>query len=203
MKPKSFVFKAGQCIGLTLLGSALSRPHGLTHTFSIASVPSAEDLVVTTPYAMQFVSAPCPFCPSVQKPESTVPWVHLLFITIQGGQLFYSPLELGSLHSLESVLTLQRKGCDILFVCSMQIAISRMPRSWMHCGIWSGLISGSGVFLPSRALSKNYQGWKGETGAWRHLLHRRSTNDVQAACRTLSELGIDEDDIRTEEFAGY
>lgn len=26
---------------------------------------------------------------------------------------------------------------------------------------------------------------------------------VQAACRTLSELGIDEDDIRTEEFAGY
>src|SRR5215469_1616620 len=47
-KATSFVFKVSQCIDLTLLGSALSRPHGLTHTFSIASVPSAEDLVVTT-----------------------------------------------------------------------------------------------------------------------------------------------------------
>jgi len=47
-KPKNFVFKAGQCIDSALLDSALSRPHGLTHTFSIASIPSAEGLVVTT-----------------------------------------------------------------------------------------------------------------------------------------------------------
>src|SRR5215469_16704415 len=26
-------------------------------------------------------------------------------------------------------------------------------------------------------IKKNYQGWKGETGAWCHLLHRRSTDD--------------------------
>jgi Na+-transporting NADH:ubiquinone oxidoreductase subunit NqrF len=26
---------------------------------------------------------------------------------------------------------------------------------------------------------------------------------VAGACRTLSEVGVDEDDIRTEEFAGY
>jgi len=201
-KAKSFVFKVSQCIDLTLLGSALSRPHGLTHTFSIASVPSAEDLVVTTPYAIQFVSAPCRFCPSVQKPESTAPWAHLLFVTIQRGQLCYSPPELGSLHSLASVLTVQRKGSGILFFCSMQIAISRMPRLWMHCG--SGLISGFGLFLPSRALSRKITRdgrERPEHGAICYIAGPPTM--VQAACRTLGELGIDEDDIRTDEFAGY
>ena len=47
-KPRSFLFKAGQYIDLTLLGSEPGGSNGLTHTFSIASPPSAEELVVTT-----------------------------------------------------------------------------------------------------------------------------------------------------------
>src|SRR5216683_4467066 len=47
-KPNHFVFKAGQYIDLTLLGSQTGPANGLTHTFSIASSPSEEELVVTT-----------------------------------------------------------------------------------------------------------------------------------------------------------
>ena len=46
-KPNDFVFKAGQYIDLTL-PSQLGLPNGLTHTLSIASSPSDEELVVTT-----------------------------------------------------------------------------------------------------------------------------------------------------------
>src|SRR5437660_6969968 len=47
-KPRSLLFKAGQYIDLTLLGSEPGGSNGLTHTFSIASSPSSEELVVTT-----------------------------------------------------------------------------------------------------------------------------------------------------------
>src|SRR5258705_4722011 len=47
-KPKSFVFKPGQCIDLTLFGSELNASNGTTHTFSIASSPSDEEILVTT-----------------------------------------------------------------------------------------------------------------------------------------------------------
>jgi len=47
-KPKGFVFKAGQYIDLTLLDSQPGSSTGMTHTFSIASCPSDEEILVTT-----------------------------------------------------------------------------------------------------------------------------------------------------------
>src|SRR4029077_21208280 len=47
-KPSGFLFKAGQYIDLHLLGLQPGRSNGLTHTFSIASSPFAEEIVVTT-----------------------------------------------------------------------------------------------------------------------------------------------------------
>src|SRR5947207_1427609 len=47
--------------------------------------------------------------------------------------------------------TLQRRDSVILSFCSTRTATWKMLRSWMHSGSWSGLILGSGLFLPSRA----------------------------------------------------
>lgn len=47
-KPLNFLFKAGQYIDLTLSGSESAPSNGLTHTFSIASSPFDEELLVTT-----------------------------------------------------------------------------------------------------------------------------------------------------------
>jgi ferredoxin-NADP reductase len=47
-KPKGFTFKAGQYIDLTLMGSHPGSSTGLTHTFSIASSPSDQEILLTT-----------------------------------------------------------------------------------------------------------------------------------------------------------
>src|SRR5438309_8048302 len=47
-KPKGFIFKPGQYIDLALLDSQPGLSNGLTHTFSIASSPSDEEILVTT-----------------------------------------------------------------------------------------------------------------------------------------------------------
>src|SRR5437899_6874189 len=113
--------------------------------------------------------------------------------------------------------TLQRRDFVILSFCSTRTATWKMLRPWMHSGSWSGLIPGSGLFLPSRASPKNYRGWKGETGhispemLSTHISNLRGAiyyiavppMMVEAARETLNEVGVDEDDIRTEEFAGY
>ncbi len=47
-RPRTFLFKAGQSIDLALLGAAPDGSDGLTHTFSIASSPSVEEILVAT-----------------------------------------------------------------------------------------------------------------------------------------------------------
>lgn len=72
-------------------------------------------------------------------------------------------------------------------------------------------------FVPTLTRAANNNGWKGKTGhiglqmLFAHVGILRGPNYyiagpttmVAATRRTLSEVGVDEDDIRTEEFAGY
>ncbi len=73
-------------------------------------------------------------------------------------------------------------------------------------------------FVPTfTRLPNNYRGWKGETGHFSpemlstHVGSLRGPiyylagppTMVAGACRTLSQAGVNQDDIRTEEFAGY
>ena len=44
-RPRNFLFKAGQSIDLTLPGLLHGRSNGLTHTFSVASCPSDDEVV--------------------------------------------------------------------------------------------------------------------------------------------------------------
>jgi ferredoxin-NADP reductase len=73
-------------------------------------------------------------------------------------------------------------------------------------------------FIPTLTRTdRNYRGWKGETG---HISSEMLVTQVgimrgpiyyiagpprmvAATRRTLSEVGVDEDDIRTEDFSGY
>jgi ferredoxin-NADP reductase len=47
-RPSGLVYQAGQCIDLTIPGDQHAPSQRLTHTFSFASSPCEEDLVVTT-----------------------------------------------------------------------------------------------------------------------------------------------------------
>jgi NAD(P)H-flavin reductase len=73
-------------------------------------------------------------------------------------------------------------------------------------------------FIPTfTRITKNYREWKGESGHISPEMLSTYTDNlrgtiyyiagppmmVEAARRTLNEGGVDEDDIRAEEFAGY
>jgi ferredoxin-NADP reductase len=73
-------------------------------------------------------------------------------------------------------------------------------------------------FVPTfTRLPNNYRGWKGETGHFSSEMFSTYVGSlrgpiyylagpptmVAGACRTLCQAGVDRDDIRTEEFAGY
>ena len=47
-RPRNFLFNAGQFVDLALRGARPDGSDGLTHTFSIASSPFAEEIVVAT-----------------------------------------------------------------------------------------------------------------------------------------------------------
>src|SRR2546421_52888 len=126
-KPKGFVFKPGQYIDLTVSDSQPGPSNELTHTFSIASPPFDEEILVTT------------------RMRNTV----------------------------------------------FKQALSTLP---IDSGAWKGKTG----HIRAEMLST-------QVGIVRGPIYYIAgpPTMVAATRRTLSEVGVDEDDIRTEEFAGY
>ena len=133
-KPKDFVFKAGQHIDLTLSGSQPGPSHGLTHTFSIASSPLDEELVVTTRMRTTVFKQAISILPIGSRARIEGPMGSLASITIQPGQLSSSPAGSGSPHSSACPFTQENRSFAIRLSCSTQTAIWRMPRSSMSSG---------------------------------------------------------------------
>jgi ferredoxin-NADP reductase len=216
-KPHDFVFKAGQYIDLTLSGSQHGSSNGLTHTFSIASSPFDEDLLVTT------------------RMRNTVFKQALSILPIGSGVKIDGPMGSFSLHnntarpaiflaggigiapflSMLSYAT-GEKLCHpiVLFYANRYLEDAAFMNS-----LWQLERANPRFrFVPTLTRwDKNYRGWKGEIG---HISSEMLVTQVgivrgpiyyiagpptmvEATRRTLNEAGVDEDDIRTEEFAGY
>ena len=216
-KPKDFVFKAGQYIDLSLSSSQPGASNGLTHTFSIASSPSDEELLVTTRmrdtvFKQALSILPIGSSVKIQGPMGSFSLHNntaRLAVLLAGGigiAPFLSMLSYASEEKLRHPIVLfyaNRHLQDAAFIDALWKLERRNPRF---------------RFVPTltRATSNN-GGWKGKTG---HISSEMLFTQlgilrgpiyyiagpptmVAAARRTLSEVGVDEDDIRTEEFAGY
>ena len=216
-KPKGFVFKAGQYIDLTLLGSQPGSSNGLTHTFSIASSPSDEELVVTT------------------RMRNTVFKQALSTLPIGSGARIEGPMGSFSLHNNTA-----RPGVFIAggigiapFLSMLSYATGEKLRHPIFLFYANRYLEDAAFidalwkleranprfrFVPTLTrMANNNGGWKGKTGHISSEMLRTQVGGlrgpiyyiagppmmVAAARRTLSEVGVDEDDIRTEEFAGY
>jgi ferredoxin-NADP reductase len=216
-KPNYFVFNAGQYIDLTLSDSQPELPNGLTHTFSIASSPSDEELVVTTRmrdtvFKQAMSTLPIGSRATIEGPMGSF-GLHKNTarpaIFLAGGigiAPFLSMLLYATEKKLRHPIVLfyaNRYLEDAAFIDELWKLERANPRF---------------RFVPILTRTdKNYRGWKGETGhlSTEMLLTRVGIlrgpiyyiagppTMVAAARRTLSEVGVDEDDIRTEEFAGY
>jgi ferredoxin-NADP reductase len=216
-KPKDFVFKAGQYIDLTLSSSQPGSSNGLTHTFSIASSPFEKELVVTTRMRNTVFKQALSILPVGAKVRIEGPMgsFNLHKNTARPAVFLAGGIGIAPFLSMLSFATGEKlRHPIVLFYANRYLEDAAFIDA-----LWQ--LEGANPrfrFVPTLTRTdKNYRGWKGETGhVTSEMLVTRvgvvrgpiyyiagPPTMVAAARRTLSEVGVDEDDIRTEEFAGY
>ena len=216
-KPNHFVFKAGQYIDLTLFGSQPGLQNGMTHTFSIASSPCDERLLVTTRMRNTVFKRTLSVLPigSPARIEGPMGSFSLHNNTAKPAVFLAGGIGIAPFLSMLSYATGQKlRHSMILFYANRHLE----DAAFIH-SLWNLECANPRFrFIPTLTRTgKNYRGWKGETG---HISSEMLVTQVgivrgpiyyiagpptmvEATRRTLSEAGVDEDDIRTEEFAGY
>src|SRR5579863_6765665 len=216
-KPHNFAFKAGQYVDLTLASSGSESPNGLTHTFSIASSPFDEELLVTTRMRNTAFKQALSVLPIGSEARIEGPMGSFTLhnntarpaVFLAGGigiAPFLSMLSHANEEKLRHPIVLfyaNRYLEDAAFMDALWELERANPRF---------------RFIPTLTRTdKNYRGWKGETGHIdQEMLFTKvgilrgpvfyiagPPTMVAATRRTLVEAGVDEDDIRTEEFPGY
>jgi ferredoxin-NADP reductase len=216
-KPHNFVFKAGQYLDLTLPRSESGSSNGLTHTFSIASSPFEEELVVTTRMRNTAFRQALSILPIGSEARIEGPMGSLTLhnntarpaVFLAGGigiAPFLSMLSHANEEKLRHPIVLfyaNRHLEDAAFLDALWELERANPRFRF--------------ILTLTRTDKNYPGWKGETGHINQEMLLKKVGIlrgpifyiagpptmVAATGRTLSGVGVDEDDIRTEEFPGY
>jgi ferredoxin-NADP reductase len=217
VKPADFQFRAGQSIDLTLLNPPETDAEGNSRAFSIASAPFDNDLMIATRMrdtALKRVLRKAspglqvkidgPGGSFVLHRKSEKPAVFLaggigitpfLSIIRQAGN-DQSPHHLYLFYS-------NRRPEDAAFLDLLSEATKRNPN--FH------------LIATMTEMDKSHREWKGETGSINKDMLTKHLPSLQgpiyylagppamiAAMRSmLIEAGVDEDDIRTEEFFGY
>jgi ferredoxin-NADP reductase len=216
-KPANFVFKAGQFLESTLTSPPETDSEGDSRAFSIASAPHEEMLMIATrmrdtafkrvlgsmplesqvkvegPFgdlilhnnqarAAVFLAGGIGITPfrsmAVRAAEEQLP--HRLF-------LFYSNRRPEDAAFLEELKGLERKNPNFKFVGTMT-DMARSGRAW----------DGETGFLDHEMLSRYL---KGATSPIYYIAGPPAM--VTALRDMLNHAGVDDDDIRIEEFAGY
>jgi ferredoxin-NADP reductase len=215
--PNDFVFKAGQYIDLTISDYPHGLATGLTHTLSIASSPFDEKLLLTTRMRNTVFKQALSMLPigggaRIDGPMGSFS-LHKntarLAVFLAGG------IGIAPFLSMLSYATGERlRHSIVLFYANRYLKDAAfMDSLWdLECA------NPRFRFVPTLTrVNKNNGNWRGKTG---HISPEMIITRVgclagpiyyiagpptmvAATRRTLSEVGVDEDDIRTEEFAGY
>jgi ferredoxin-NADP reductase len=216
-KPKDFVFKAGQYIDLTLLSSRPGSSNGLTHTFSIASSPSDAEILVTTRMRSTVFKQALSLLPlgSKVKIEGPMGSFSLHNNTSRPAVFLAGGIGIAPFLSMLSYATRQKQHHPIILFYANRY----LEDAAFIDALWKLERANPRFrFVPTLTrMANNIGRWKGKTGhiSAEMLLTQVGTvrgpiyyiagppTMVAAVRRSLIEVGADEDDIRTEEFAGY
>jgi ferredoxin-NADP reductase len=216
-KPRGFTFKPGQYLDITLEDPPQTDSGGNTRTFSIASAPDEDTLLVATRMrgsAFKRVLADLPLDSPVKiegpfgnltmHTNASRPAVLLaggIGITPFRGMILRAAREKLKHHIV--LFYSNRRPEDAPFLEELQSAEKANP-NYRFVGTMT-------------AMEKSRRSWQGENGHITADLLRRHLKGVDSAIYyiagppamvaglqgTLQELNVNEDDIRTEEFAGY
>ena len=216
-KPSGFKFKAGQFADVTLIDPPETDAEGSTRTFSIASSPFEDELVFTTrmrdtafkrslrkvPLATEVKISSAAGSFTLHKNRAK-PAVFLaggigitpfLSIVRQANHdhlphplyLFYSNRRPEDAPFLDTLQTLERTNPNFHLICTMT-EMSKSQKEW----------KGEMVPIDREMLSRHLTTLQGP------IYYSAGPPAMVAGTKEmLAAAGIDEDDIRTEDFAGY
>jgi ferredoxin-NADP reductase len=216
-KPEGFQFKAGQYVDMTLIDPAETDAEGNIRSFSIASAPENERLLIATrmrdtAFKRVMRMAPLDLEVNMEGPmgsftlhnNSAKPAVFL------AGGIGITPFSSIVRHAAHAKLPHKlylfysnRRPEDAAFMSILQELEKENPNF---------------KFIPSMSeMNKSAQKWNGETGFINREMLVRHLPNLQgpiyyiagppamatAMRQMLIVAGVDEDDVRTEEFSGY
>jgi ferredoxin-NADP reductase len=216
-KPADFQFRAGQSIDLTLIDPPETDAEGNTRAFSLASAPFENELMIATrmrdtAFKRVLRSGSLGMNLKVEGPSGSFVLhrkVEKPAVFLAGGigiTPFLSIIRQATHENAAYQLYLfysNRRPEDTAFLETLARTAKQNPK--FH------------LIATMTEMENSHREWQGETGLIngemlkRHLPSLQGTiyyiagppAMVAAMRRMLTEAGVDEDDIRTEEFSGY
>lgn len=216
-KPEGFLYKAGQFADFTLIDPPETDAEGNIRGFSLASAPYEKDLKITTrlrdtafkrvmkelPYGTQ-LKMDAPYGSFTLHNNAAIPAV---FLTGGIGITVVRSILLEAIHKAVPrrivLFYANRRPEDAAFLEELRTVAAQNPRV---------------TFVPTMTKMEHARNtWAGETGYITKAMLERYIDDltapiyystgpaslVAAMRKTLNEAGVDDDNIRTEEFTGY
>ncbi len=216
-KPDGFGFRSGQAIDLTLLDPPQTDSEGNTRAFSLASAPSDPDLVIATrmretAFKRVLKDAQPGLALKMEGPSGSLT---LHKNASKPAVLLAGGIGITPFRSIVREATAQGLPHEITLFYS-----NRRPEDAAFLPELQGLEGENSRFHLVATMTeseKSHSKWEGETGLLTADMLRRYVKAlggpiyyiagppamVAAMRQMLVGAGVDEDDIRTEDFAGY
>jgi ferredoxin-NADP reductase len=216
-KPSGWTFKPGQYLDMTLLDPSETDSEGNVRSFSIASAPHEETLMVATrmrdtAFKRVLRTMPLGTAVKIKKPSGDLILQKnskRAAIFLAGGigiTPFRSIVHWAAKEKLPNRIVLfysNRRPEDAPFLAELQRLEKDNPKYKLIASMTE--------------MEKSHQTWNGETGLINHTMLARYTKDagtpiyyiagppvmVKALHKMLNKAGMKKNDIRAEEFSGY
>jgi ferredoxin-NADP reductase len=216
-KPAGFKFKPGHAIEVVLVAPPTTDAQSARHTFSIVSAPFQGELVVATrmresAFKRAFKSLPIGSPAKLEGPFGS--------LTLHNDRARPAVFIAGGIGITPFMSILRQAAKDKLPQQLILLYSNRRPEDAAFLDELQQLEQENKNFrlvATMTELSKSSRPWKGETGLINDDLAKRVGSAlsapiyylagppamVEAVRQTLNRIGINDDDIRSEEFYGY
>ena len=216
-KPTGFHFKPGQAIDVVLIDPPTTDAQSARHTFSVLSAPFQGELVVATrmrdsAFKRAFKSLPVGSLAKLEGPFGS--------LTLHNDRARPAVFIAGGIGITPFMSILRQAAKDQLPQRLLLLYSNRRPEDAAFLAELQQLEQQNKNFrlvVTMTEMSKSSRPWKGETGLIDEDMLKRVGGDlsapiyylagppamVNAIRQALNRAGINDDDIRSEEFYGY
>jgi ferredoxin-NADP reductase len=216
-KPSGFEFRPGQSIDLTLINPPESDSQGNSRAFSIASAPCEKDLLIATRIRDTAFKRIMQALPTGTSLKVDGPFG---YFTLHRSPTRAAVFLAGGIGITPFLSMVRQAAHDQLSQQLYLFYSNRRPEDAAFLEVLAQLTKTNSRFhfIPSMSeMEKSHREWTGETGPIdQEMLNRYlpallgpmyyvagPPAMVAAMRQMLTTAGVDEDDIRTEEFSGY